>query len=334
MVADRFFSSQEELYARCAALAGQEDPQRAKGSFHAGSPPYLMATEHPWIHLSPLPLAGASVLTVAGSGDAPLFFCRKEARIIRAVDVSRSACYLNELKRTALARLDRKAFAAFFLAGIPRAEPFLRRKGMPLRLAARERVCLYKSLRDGLSPSAALHWDACLLAEPPGPSPFRSSLGTLDLLGLDQIPYLNSAEAYERWRRHARPYPLLSLPLEAALESFREELDLIYASNILEYQKRDHLLAGTLREYEGCLNRLSDRTAKALKPGGRIYFYLFEARTSTTFQEAEADLAPFRARGLEAVFHDVRYRTDTPVKSRFRNTLVELRKPGSTGGNC
>lgn len=320
------FPTQVELYKWCDDLSG-ESSGMGTGSFHRDSPPYLMATEHPWSRFPGRCLEGAAAMCIAGSGDVPLFMLQAGAAQVVAVDVSRSACSLNELKRAALRLLSYEDFLPFFLGGVTRAFDFLRARGLAGRLPADERRDLYGLLREDLSEPARAFWDDLFSSAPPdGSSPFRSFLHTLDLFSLEGIPYLQNPALYEAWQAGARDYPILNLPLDSALLRLDMAFDVIYVSNVPEYMKMHFLMEENPEGYRSWLDDLMGAVIKRLNPAGMFCAYFFQSVEGPTLASDLEDFAPLREGGMDPALHQIEYVSEA-LRSRFRNVLAVWEKP-------
>jgi hypothetical protein len=317
----------QELYGRCRSLWKSCSNRDREASFHADSAPYLMASEFPWSRISGELIRNRSVMTIAGSGDLPLFFCRQGARRIVAVDISRLACFYNELKRAAVRTLQYRSALGFFLAGLPCAEGFLASRGEPAFMKREERQRIYKTLRHDLSHSACIHWDREFGELKGTESPFRSFRGPTGLCFLDQIPYLANEESYESWKGSVRPYPLMNLPLQQAVAASPIRFDILYVSNILEYWREDHLLRGIAETYSRLLEVFLASAWEKLSPGGCIFFYAFTAKDGRAFKKLRNDLEILDRLGGCEESVDITYCSESLSGSRFRNTLTGFRKP-------
>lgn len=320
---ERLSQSQQELYEYCDQLT-QSSAFPVSGFFDKDSPPYLTATELPWSALSSYPLQGRSVLSIAGSGDLPFFFCQAGADPVVAVDLSRPACYLNELKRTALKLFAWEEFLAFFLAGLERARPFLDAVG---NHSVVNRSALYKRVREYLSPSARAFWDCRFTGESGKGSPFQSFLRHSDLFFLEHIPYLRQKETYDSWQKAIKLYPILNFDLDTALKYAGMSFDVLYSSNVLEYSRNHFLLEEAQSCYEHYLNRFFEAAVEVLNPGGILCFYVFQSKDSPAFDVIGNDFNPLPDRGLKRSVREIRYRSSLLSGSLFRNTLLIFEKP-------
>jgi len=320
----------DEVYLRCSSPELSPLLEAASPSFHRESAPYLVSTEFPWLGIPRHRLKCRSVLTVAGSGDLPLFFLAFGARRIAAVDVSLHACYFSELKRAVLRHLEWEAALRFFLADLVPARGFLQRRGIPWRLGARERSQLYGLVRAALSRSARDHWDRRLTHTEPGRSPFAEFRGLAALCFLDHIPYLAGKEGYETWRETSAPYPLLNLPLEHAAAASRISFDVIYCSNVIEYWRDEDLASESPGAFHPRLGRFLGHCMDVVAPGGELYFYLFTSASSDSFRSIWHGTAPLRSQGWRGDVVEMSYDCGSIAGSRFRNTLLRHRKPASS----
>ncbi len=315
---------QDELYRECDRLLSNHPAALPRTCFHLDSPPYLMATEQPWEGLADCMPAGKSVLTIAGSGDVPLLFLHLNACPVVAVDISRPACFFNELKTAAIMSLHWSDFLAFFLAGIPRAQDFLAGRGVPASLPGSRRLDLYLSVRGNLSGSAASFWDSLLLNGMQRPSPFAHFMRTLDLLSLDSIPFLADEKTYAAWCASATRYPLVNLPLEIALDDADIRFDVVYLSNVLEYMKMRYAAEDDAGGHHAFLDGFLGKASNALNPGGILLFYLFESSASQTFPETLSDFASLEKLGMRCSTRDILYRPSSSCGSSFRHCLLSF----------
>jgi hypothetical protein len=313
----------DDLYRLCGAAHEPPPSDGGPATFHHDSAPYLVATELPWLVLPEKSLEGRSVLTIAGSGDLPLFFRTAGARRVVAVDVSLNACFFSELKRSALGMLNWRESLAFFLSDLAGARGFLSARGIPPTLAADERWRLYERTRPGLSRSARAHWDGLLKDAGPGASPFRCFRGLPGLCFLEHIPYLASESAHEAWRKHSGPYPILNLPLQQAVGGAGISFDILYLSNVLDYWRQDHRArGGTRASFLSQLEHFLRRAWDLLSAGGRLFFYLFQSRAGRDFQSIRENLAVLRRLGAVEEALEVVYECPSIAGSRFHSTIL------------
>lgn len=281
--------TQSELYR----LAAASEP--AASGFGPASAPYLWASEFPASVLAALELA-PPVLCVAGSGDNPVELLRLGLWPLVAADVSRPACYVNELKAAALrSGLSREGFLKLLPAPRPR---------------------LVERLAAGLSPEAARFWRE------------RSSGGGVECASLlDRDPfvpglaYLATEAAYHDARRLVRPWPLVNLSLEEVLARCRQAWGAIYVSNVAEYIERGLLLGGREEEVTARLAAFFGLAARRLAPGGAVLAYVFAAAPKAA---RGREAAALRAAGLDVHLHPVEFERRA---TRFHHCLLEGRKP-------
>jgi hypothetical protein len=286
-----------------------------------------MAMEHPWSRFPGRCLEGGAVMCIAGSGDIPLFMLQAGADPVVAVDVSRSACCLNELKRAALRLLPYEDFLPFILGGVPRTSAFLSARGLAGRLSASERRACYGLLRNDLSGSAQVFWDVLFSRDAPhASSPFRSFLHTLDLFSLEEIPCLANPALCETWRAAVKDYPILNLPLDLALLRLDMAFDVIYVSNVPEYMKMYFLLEDNPDGYHSWLENLMGAVLKRLKPGGMFCSYFFQSGEGPALASDLEDFAPLRKHGMRPALHEIEYVSEA-LHSRFRNVLAVWERP-------
>lgn len=325
---DWLLEAQEELYDRCRSLVGKECEETASHFFLPDSMPYLMATEHPWACLDGEDIKDRSVLTVAGSGDLPFFFRSLGAEPLAAVDISRPACILNELKQAALQHFEWEDYLLFFLADIERASDFLRDMGLPDSLPPRERIRLYQELRPDLSPQAAAFWDRHFSGGNDEVSSFGPFVRSSALFCLHEIPYLRDSRCYAGWRAAFKPYALLNLPLDDALASCEARFDILYLSNVLEYSRNSFLMEGSASGYRRYLEGFLENAACVIEPSGLLFVYAFEDIHSSTFKTLIEDLEPLTSLGFDFSARSIKYSSPLIPGSVFRNTLLRFQKKG------
>jgi len=314
---------------------GKGEDRGVGSSFGADSAPYLMATEYPWLAPWEESPKKQKVLCVGGSGDVPFFFSRMGAARVTAVDVSRPACFLMQLKAACLRELAWEEFLAFFLADIPRAETFLRSRGVSPHLPVAEREHLYRRVQGHGHESSRRFWkerfENVLSGNSPlaGKSPFEKFLHATDLFGLHLIPYLNDPAVYAQWARGAENVRVLNLSLDAALDRCAEEWNLIYASNVFEYLEMDLALKGREDEFRTYVFEFSRKAGRTLKEGGVLCWYAYERGDSPAFQERVKGLAGIFGKEWTLSAHGLAYRFSNLSGSRFRNTLICFRRDGA-----
>ncbi len=293
-------------------------------TFHADSFPYLVPTEYPWTVLHTQILEGMRILTIAGSGEIPLFMAAENPASLVAVDLSQRACFLTELKRAAYLLLDREAFGRFFFEGLPSygQGPFCDHEG-----AVGWRFRCYRKLRTRLSPEARDFFDSLLSPFSEG-NPFLSFLRPTDRLHVDSMPSLRDGAAYERWKRGAeRNFPIICLAVEEYLEKASpESLDFVYLSNVLEYVRSDFLSSGDEEGYRRHLETFGKRLDRVLGPGGIVGIYLFLGRMRRAFREMVNELAFHFLPGYKKSFAPVLVRPKRLSGTVWRPTVVLFRK--------
>ena len=320
----------DELYLRCGPAHGAPSSEQYSWSFTRESPPYLVATEFPWLGLPGEVLEGRSVMTIAGSGDLPLFFLAMGARRVVAVDVSLEACFFCELKRSILRNLEWEDALRFLLADLAAPRGFLKAMGIPSTLGADERLRLYGLARHDLSRLARDRWDRPMNNPRAGRSPFGGFRGPAGLCFLDHIPYLTSQENYELWRERSAPYPILNLPIQQAAPASRVPFDILYLSNVLEYWREDHLTHGTREAFLSRLEQFILDCWRILSPGGDLYFYVFESAEGDGFESFREEFAPLLPHGGRREVREISYACSSIPGSRFRNTILRYHKPSSS----
>jgi hypothetical protein len=263
---------QHSLYRLTASVA-------AESGFGPQSPPYLWASEFPsliaqaqGLRLSP------PVLCVAGSGDNAVWLQGLGLWPCLAVDVSRPACYVGELKAAAL------------LANASRAEYLSLLPSPPRRWLER--------LAPQLSGEALAFWRAA----------GESGLASASLLDREPftggIAYLKDDDSFVRAASRVRRWPLLNMPLEAYLSRSPESFGTVYVSNVGEYIQRGLLLADREAEIPARLAAFHGLVAGRLAPGGVAVAYVFEAVARAA---AGPEAAAMAAAGLALEAHGVEF---------------------------
>ena len=299
-----------------------------ESSFGLDSNPYVMATEYPWLAPWDEIQRAKRVLSVGGSGDVPFFFSQRGADQVTAVDVSRRACFVMELKAACLKEMSWKEFLAFFLADIPRAERFLHSRGASAHLSSHERESLYGRVKRHGPEDSRRFWEKRFASVSSGKSPFEEFLHGTDLFGLHLIPYLNDPVIYAHWAQGAQKVQVLNLSLEAALEANLEKWDLVYASNIFEYVEMEYALQGREEDFRAYVMALSRKVRRSLKAGGVLCWYAYESFESPPFRERVKGLAGAFGVGWTLSTHGVAYGFENISGSRFKNTLIVFQKDG------
>ncbi|WP_139796429.1 hypothetical protein [Desulfacinum hydrothermale] len=295
-------------------------------SFHGDSDPYLVPTEHPWRALADRDLTGKRVLTVAGSGDGPVFWNARGVEAVVAVDVSRKACFLTELKRAAYGMLHRQEFACLFFSGLEEVEP----ADAQIEGSGRDPKACYQKVRSLLTGPARAFFDPLFDGAPEGSTPLTRFLRPTDRIHVALFPPLTSQAAYRAWAAGAaRPVSIVCAPVERFLEETAASFHLIYLSNILEYVRRDFLLAEDDGGFRRFLERFWTRVDRALEPAGAVGVYIFQGQDTHAFSHAMEDLAIPLHMGYKAEFIPVTIRPPGLDKAVWRHTLVFLVKPAS-----
>ncbi|MFH0809358.1 MAG: hypothetical protein V2A77_02635 [Pseudomonadota bacterium] len=236
-----------------AALYGLAGPNGvATSGFGPGSAPYFWASEFPAAALGGLAAAlKPPVLCVAGSGDNAIELLRLGLAPLLAVDVSRPACYVNELKAAALASgIGLKEYSTLFPAP-PRPLP--------------------RRLSSWLSPEAEAFW---LGVADAGDLECASLLDREPEPGL--LAYLSTEASFAQTSSAVGRWPLLNLSLECFLELTPDLFGLIYVSNVCEYIARGLLLADRGDEIRARLSDFYRLAASRLAAGGAVLAYVFE----------------------------------------------------------
>jgi len=291
-LSDLLTAGQSALYRLCGP------PAAASSGFHAESPPYLWASEFPARALASLRATLAPpVLCIAGSGDNAVELLALKLSPLVAVDVSRPACYVSEIKAAALA------------AGLALTDY--------LRLLPSPPVDLLARLTGALSPEAAAFWRQA--AECGGVEP--ASL-------LERVPdrahlaYLASEAAFEQARAAVRRWPLVNLALEDYLARTPHRFGTIYVSNVGEYVRRAALLSGGEEaDAQAKLRDLWRLVARHLLPGGVALAYAFESREAA---QRGAEAAAMAAAGLRLAAYPLEF---SRLGGRLRHCVLAGRAP-------
>ncbi len=322
---------QEALYAWCHRVNNEREPmERQSGaamSFHRASPSYLVATEYPWLVLAEDEIRGRRVLTVAAAGELPLFFLAAGAARVTAVDISFSACAMNELKRSVLANETHSSFVRFFLAGIDSCSSWLEtlEPGRKTGVGPQQRQRVYRRYRQRLSRPARAYWDRRILGTSEAANPFLDLVRPTDFSCLHHIPWLADGDAYQAWQRAATGYPLLNLPLDQCLAHLDQRFDLIYCSNTFEYLRSDSLLEDRFAAYITRLKTMAKLAWFHLTPGGRLVHYLFARRDSSYCRDFTAEFQTV-ATGFSLRTRPVQCVSPLLPGARFRHTVAIFEK--------
>jgi len=263
--------------------------------FDADTAPYLLPTEHPWEALSRMPLNGRRVLTIAGSGDIPVFLASQEPASLEAVDVSRGACFFAELKRAAYRHLPRREFLRFFFAGTA-CSPFLLKNaenGIASKPPAR--WSLYRTVRPDLTPAARHFFDARITPNADETNPFVQFLRPTDVFHASLFPPAIREEAYTIWARGARRhFSIHCCSLEDYLAETHSCFDLIYTSNVFEYLRIRYVMDASAAAFRTFVRSFWESLHRALAPGGCAVFYLCQGHETALFPRLLKELAPPR----------------------------------------
>jgi len=305
-------------------------PSERSVSFTEDSQPYLWATEYPWLGLDPTEIIGKRVLTIAGGGDLPIFFQAAGAGAVQAIDVSRRACQVNELKRAALQCLPWESFVWFFCSGLKAATAWLQRLGLTRVLTAAERLAIYQRLAPSISEAARAFWGPMLEAATGTTNPFAALLRATDLLCPNALPPLSSAADYQGWRQAAGGYALSQCSLDEFLASSSQSFDFIYCSNVLDYLRRDLVMNHGVDACRAAFQRLLDQVEKSLAPAGTLACYVFAAPESAALTAFIADFGDLDRRGYRLQRIPIQCRSQLFQGTRLRHTLL-LRKRRQAG---
>lgn len=296
--------------------------------FHEDSEPYLVPTEHPWEALSHVPLGGRRILTVSGSGDIPIYLASQGPAFLQAVDVSRRACFLTELKRAAYRHLSRFEFLHFFFGGMASAASFLERAPEGAAIDFSDRSSLYHSLRQDLSGAARDFFDARMMTRPAKTNPFAEFLRPTDVFHGELFPPLGSEEAYRLWSAGARrQFPVLGRSLEDFLAVTRSCFDLVYTSNVFEYVRARHVLHASAATFRRFMRSFWDVLHRVLAPGGRVGFYVCQGHETQPFAGIVKELAPPHRMRYKRCLAPVTLRPRALPGAVWRHAVVFFEKP-------
>lgn len=294
--------------------------------FAEDSQPYLWATEYPWLGLDPAEITGKRVLTIAGGGDLPIFFLAAGAGAVQAIDISRCACQVSELKRAALQCLPWETFVWFFCSGLKAATAWLDRLGLSRVLTAAERLEIYQRLAPSISEAARTYWGPMLEAASGTANPFAALLRATDLLCPNALPLLSGAADYQSWRQAAGDYALSQCSMDEFLASSSQRFDFIYCSNILDYLRCDLMMNRGVDACREAFERLLDQVEKSLAPAGVLACYVFAAPESAALTAFIADFGDLDQRGYRQQRIPIECRSQLFPGTRLRHTLLLLRQ--------
>lgn len=285
----------------------------SKSGFNEDSAPYILSTDFPFLVWSRMDWKDKKVLIIADSGDNILTLWPLGVSRIVAVDIARKACHLNELKYTALRKLDFSEFRDLF------APVYENATFDPVSPDTKKRI--YLKIRNEIT-TGARNWLDSVIGTTDFPSP-----NWMQLMFAHLIPHFASRDAFKAAKKALRLYPVINLPIESALKKIHENFDVIYLSNIPEYirqsltiEEKENEICPVLKElYSFCLNRLSH--------SGVLMLYMFgDADTDPLLCRYEQELAG----KLNLAITTTPFSFSSPLVrgSRFTHTLVTLqRKP-------
>ncbi len=263
--------------------------------FCEDSPPYLVPTEHPWEVLARFSLRGRRVLTIAGSGDIPVYLASHGPASLEAVDVSRGACFLTELKRAAYRHYARREFVRFFLGGTASWPLLFEDAGADPSPDPPERSLLYGSVRQHLSSAAQAFFDQRLMDCSEEKHPFAEFLRPTDMWHVSLLPPVRSDEAYGLWSSGARlNFPIHCASLEDFVPATDSCFDLVYTSNVFEYLRTRIVLQASVSAFRGFMRSFWVALHRILAPGGRLAVYVFQGHETEPFARMLKELAPPR----------------------------------------
>lgn len=308
---------------------------RRVNGFHQDSLPYLVPTEHPWEALAGFPLNGRRILTVAGSGDIPVYMASHHPASLEAVDVSRGACFLTELKRAAYRRLSRREFLRFFFGGMELAGPLLDDTGEAAAWDVLERASLYRTLRQDLSAAAQNFLDARIGASPAEVNPFAEFLRPTDVCHVSLLPPVGSEEAYGVWASGARRnFPVHCRSLEDFVRETKSCFDLVYTSNVLEYIRTRHVMDAPISAFRTLMGSFWQSLDRILAPGGYVAFYLCQGHETKAFARMLKELAPPRPLRYKRHLVPVTLRPKALPGAVWRHAVVFYEKASSEGNEA
>lgn len=283
----------------------------SESGFDAESSPYILSTDFPFLMWPRIDWHGKKVLLIADSGDNIFTLWPLGVSQIVAVDIARKACFLNELKSAALRKLSFSEFQKLFAPGyenrlIPRTTPAEKRP-------------LYLKIRDLVS-SQCRAWLDSEIGITDFPSPCWRELMFAHL-----IPHFNSKEAFNRAKHSFKPYTLINLPIETALENSDDQYDAIYLSNIPDYIKQSLLMEERDSEISPVLEKLYALSMTRLKQAGFLMIYIFgDAVSQPDLCAHEVEIG--EKLGLFLDMERITFSTPLIEGSFFTHTLLVITK--------
>lgn len=275
--------------------------------FETASDPYIIATDFPFLIWSRFSFSEKTIVIIANSGDNIISLWPTGIRAIIAVDIAIKACFINELKRTALKLLSFSDFRTLFAPSMENPifpTPSPEKKGE-----------IYFKIRDYLS-NAARNWLDKQFDHAHFPTPRK-----LEIFFAHLIPHFVEIGAFEEAKRHLKDYPLINLPIEIALEILSEKVDIIYISNIPEYIKQTLILEEKDTLILPNLENLFKKAVKRLKPGGWLMIYCF-GNVRKNPQMIKEEMVIFKRLGLEKRIETFFFSTPFISGSHFTHSLI------------
>ncbi|MFC1696780.1 DUF3419 family protein [Nanoarchaeota archaeon] len=213
----------------------------SNGKFNRNSQIYSFTTENLSGYLPKLPLEGAKVLTVCGSGDSIINSYMLGADEVVAFDINKLSGYYTDLKLATLNNLDHNRFKQFFMRQS--------KDGQPNTDALNYQT--YESLRNQLN-STSKHlfdkgfkinnYDGQRLRE----SSLFNNKYDHNELKIFSNPYLQSEENYEKAKSNLKNTTWINSPVQSVADKLEKSFDIILLSNIADYA---HLIYSRREDY-------------------------------------------------------------------------------------
>lgn len=263
-------------------------------------------------------MEGKLILTVAGSGDIPLHFAVNGARSVLALDISGAACALCSLKFAAVKKFDYRDFLWFFLAGIERAQLFLRERYVDTKFEASQWHRLYQRLLNYNPTLEGGEWTHRIAK---GLHPFTGGLRPTELWFLHQISYLTKDTLFQAVKRCVDKITLVHAELKDYLQQERKVWDLIYLSNIPDYIRSGSLLADESWKWRSDLKSLFQSAVKNISSQGTICWYVFHDpdKVDECLEFCEEFLRTLR---FQVTRKTIIYSCNSLPNSRFTNGVI------------
>ncbi|RLB07597.1 MAG: hypothetical protein DRG59_06235 [Deltaproteobacteria bacterium] len=283
----------------------------SESGFDTESPPYILSTDFPFLVWPRFDWQGKKVLLIADSGDNIFTLWPLGVSQIVAVDIARKACFLNELKLAVLRKLSFSEFRKLFA-------PVYENRLIP-RTTPAEKRSLYLKIRDLISSQCRTWLDSEIgVTDFPSP-PWR------ELMFTHLIPHFNSEHAFNVAKDALKPYTLINLPIETALENSDDQYDVIYLSNIPEYIKHSLLMEERDSEISPVLEKLYALSMTRLKQAGSLMLYIFgDAVSQPDLCAHEVEIG--EKLGLSLYREKITFSTPLIEGSFFTHTLIVMTK--------